>query len=53
MRLAFFHMLSMGVRSTRHWETPGRLVQELNICTVNILLIFLVNQLRRDFDFEV
>ena len=24
----------MGVCSTRHWETPGRQVQELNVCTV-------------------
>ena len=32
--LCFFDMLSMGVCSTRHRETPGRLVQELNVCTV-------------------
>ena len=30
----FFHMLSMGVRTTRHWQTSGRLVQELHVCTV-------------------
>ena len=29
-----FHMLSMGVCTTRHWQTSGLLVQELNICTV-------------------
>ena len=30
----FFDMLSMGFYTTRHWQTFGRLVQELNICTV-------------------
>ena len=36
----FFYMLSMGVSTTRHWRTSGRLVQELNVCTVvNIFLI--------------
>ena len=30
----FFDMLSMGVCKTRHWQTSGRLVQELNTCTV-------------------
>ena len=25
----------MGVCATRHWQTPGRLVQELNVCTVH------------------
>ena len=24
----------MGVCTTRHWQSPGRLVQELNVCTV-------------------
>ena len=27
-------MLAMGLRTTRHWQTSGRLVQELNVCTV-------------------
>ena len=27
-------MLSMGVCTTRQWQTSGRLVQELNVCTV-------------------
>ena len=27
-------MTSMGVCTTRHWQTTGRLVQGLNICTV-------------------
>ena len=31
-----FDMLSMVVCTTRHWQTPGRLVQELNVCTVHI-----------------
>ena len=31
-------MLSMGVCTTGHWETTGRLVQELNICTVAYVL---------------
>ena len=26
----FLDMLSMGICTTRHWETSGRLVQELN-----------------------
>ena len=30
----FLDMLFMGVCTTRHWQTSGRLVQELNICTV-------------------
>ena len=31
----FLDMLSMVVCTTRHWQTSGRLVQELNICTVS------------------
>ena len=31
-----FDMLSMGVCTTRHWQTSGRLVQELNVCTVHV-----------------
>ena len=31
----FFDMLSMGVCTTRHCQTSGRLVQELNVCTVD------------------
>ena len=27
-------LLSMGVNTTRHWQTYGRLLQELNVCTV-------------------
>ena len=27
----FFDMLSIDVRTTRHWQTSGRLVQELNV----------------------
>ena len=30
----FFDMLSMGVGKTRHWQTSGRLVQELKACIV-------------------
>ena len=29
----FFDMLSLGVCTTRHWQTSDRLVQELNVCT--------------------
>ena len=29
-------VLSMVVCTTRHWQTSGRLVQELNDCTVRI-----------------
>ena len=30
----FFDMLSMGDFTTRLWQTTGRLVQELDVCTV-------------------
>ena len=30
----FFDMLFMGVCTTRHWQTSGRLVKKLNVCTV-------------------
>ena len=29
----FFDLLSLVVCITRHWQTSGRLVQELNVCT--------------------
>ena len=32
----FFDMLSINARTTRHWETPSWLVQELNVCTVSV-----------------
>ena len=31
----FFDNLSMGVCTTRNWQMSGRLVQELNACTVD------------------
>ena len=31
-----FEILSMGVCTTRHKQTSGRLVQELNVCTVAV-----------------
>ena len=35
MCLAYsFDMLSMGICTTRHWQTPSQLVQELNVCTI-------------------
>ena len=34
----FFDMLSMGICTTRHWQMFGRLVQELNVCTVYQLI---------------
>ena len=33
----FFDMLSMGFRTTRQSQTSGRLVQEVNGCTVLVL----------------
>ena len=30
----FLDISSMGVCTTRHWQTSGRLVHELNVCTV-------------------
>ena len=36
----FFDMLSMVVCTIRHWETSGRLVQELNACTVAVLIMY-------------
>ena len=30
----FLNMFCMGVCTTRHGQTSGRLVQELNVCTV-------------------
>ena len=35
-----FDMLTMGACTTRYWQMSGRLVQELNVCTV--LLIFIM-----------
>ena len=32
--LAYFLTSSLGVCTIRHWQTSGRLVQELNVCTV-------------------
>ena len=32
----FFDLLPMGLCTTRHWQSSGRLVQELNICTVDV-----------------
>ena len=31
----FLDMLSMGVCTTTHWQTSGRLVQKLNACTAS------------------
>ena len=33
----FFDMLSMGFFTTRHYQTSGRLVQELDVCTVLVM----------------
>ena len=35
-----FDMLSIGVCTTRHWQTSGRLVQELNVCAVHYSRVF-------------
>ena len=32
----FLDMLPMGVCTSRHWRTSGRLVQELDACTVHL-----------------
>ena len=29
-----FDMVSMGICTIRHWQTSGRLVEELNVCAV-------------------
>ena len=34
-----FDTLSVSVCTTTHWQTSGQLVQELNVCTVHVLLI--------------
>ena len=31
----FFDMLDVVICTTGHWQTSGRLVQELNVCTVH------------------
>ena len=44
----FFDMLAIGVFTTRHWQTSGRLVQEYNVCTVAYLRamlgVFLISE---------
>ena len=30
----FFDMSSLGICTTRHWQTSSRLVEKLNVCTV-------------------
>ena len=32
----FLYMLAMGVCTTKHWKTPSRLVQEVNLGTVRM-----------------
>ena len=32
----FLDILFMDVCTTRHWQMSGRLVQELNVCTVAV-----------------
>ena len=40
MWLAYlFDMVSMGVCTTRHLQTSGRRVQELNVCTVGYAIV--------------
>ena len=38
VRGLFFDMSSMDVYTTRQCQTSGRLVQELNVCTVSITI---------------
>ena len=35
----FFDMLTMGVCTAGHWQTSGRLVQEINVCTLALDLV--------------
>ena len=37
---SFFDMLSMGFYTTMHWQTSGRLVQDLDVCTVGCRIYF-------------
>ena len=32
----FFDLLSLGVCTTSHWQMFGRLMQKLNVCTLNV-----------------
>ena len=34
LRISIHDIVSMGVCTTTHWQTSGRLLQELNGCTV-------------------
>ena len=34
LQAGYFLTLSIGVCTTRHWQTSDRLVKELNVCTV-------------------
>ena len=34
----FLNMLSIGVSTTGHWQTSGRLLQESDVCTVKELI---------------
>ena len=36
----FFDMLSMNVLKNMQWQTSGRIVQELNVCTVHVNAFF-------------
>ena len=49
MRGLYFDMLSMGFCTTRHWQTSGRLVQELNMCTVHVTChyTYIYNSIKR------
>ena len=38
-----FDMIYMGVCTTRHWQMSGRLVQELNVCTLGTCISLTVN----------
>ena len=43
MSLAYsFDMISIGVCTTRHWKTSGRLVQELNVLALGDLNSFFI-----------
>ena len=43
----FFDMLSAGVGTTRYLQTSGRLVQEFNICTGDIIILITTNHIKQ------
>ena len=42
LKVALIRKLSVGICTTRHRQTSGRLVQELNVNTVHLLRVFIL-----------